>query len=94
MNVDFSPADLIAERAWYDASTGRVCVAAGTYVNGIRLAGIPDADFESTTGISRFSIGQNGSVVICHHKDGAETWLPVDMWLPDGFTPHPDQQPK
>lgn len=85
MNVDFSAADLVAEKVWYDASTGRLCQSAAGYQNGILLAQIPDADFDSATSIARFSLGQNGAVVVCHHKDGAETWLPVDLWLPDGF---------
>ena len=87
MNVDFSSAELVAESVWYDAGTGRLCVAARGYQNGVRLEQIPDSDFESTSPIARFSLGQNGSVVVCHHKDGQETWLPVDLWLPDGFTP-------
>ncbi|PAW71911.1 MAG: hypothetical protein B9S26_14995 [Opitutia bacterium Tous-C4FEB] len=86
MNVDFSAADLVAEKVWYDAGTGRLCLSAGAYQNGIPLAQIPDADFESTAPIGSFSLGQNGAVVICHHKDGTETWLPVDLWLPDGFS--------
>ena len=85
MNVDFSAADLVAEKVWYDASTGRLCLSSAGYQNGILLAQIPDADFESTTPVARFSLGQNGAVVVCHHKDGAETWLPVDLWLPEGF---------
>lgn len=84
--MDFSAADLVAEKVWYDAGTGRLCLSAGAYQNGIPLAQIPDADFESTTPIGSFSLGQNGAVVICHHKDGTETWLPVDLWLPDGFS--------
>jgi len=28
-----------------------------------------------------------GSVVICRHQDGKETWLPADLWLPGAFTP-------
>jgi hypothetical protein len=86
MNVDFSAADLVVDDVWYDAGTGRLCLSASGYRNGIPLAQIPDSDFESTAPISRFSLGQNGAVVVCHHKDGAETWLPVDMWLPEGFT--------
>ena len=85
MNVDFSAADLVTERVWYDASTGRLHLSAGSYQNSLALAQIPDGDFESSVAIARFSLGQNGAVVVCHHKDGAETWLPVDMWLPDGF---------
>jgi hypothetical protein len=90
MNVDFSAADLVAEKVWYDASTGRLCLSAGGYQNGIPLALIPDRDFESAAPIAGFSLGQGGAVVVCQHKDGAETWLPVDMWLPDGFTARKD----
>ena len=86
MNVDFSAADLVVDDVWYDAGTGHLCLSASGYHNGIPLAQIPDSDFESPAPISRFSLGQNGTVVVCHHKDGAETWLPVDMWLPEGFT--------
>ena len=85
MNVDFSATDLIAEKVWYDAGTGRLHLSAGSYRNSVALANIPDADFESSAAIARFSLGQSGAVVVCHHKDGAETWLPVDIWLRDGF---------
>jgi hypothetical protein len=85
MRVDFSSENLKADAVWFDASTGRLCVRCGDFVGGIGFAKIPDHDFESTAPVHRFSIGQEGSVVICHHRDGVETWLPVDMWLPDGF---------
>jgi hypothetical protein len=85
MNVDFSAANLMPEKVWYDASTGRLCLSAAGYQNGIPLAKIPNSDFDSTTPITRFSLGQNGAMVVCHHKDGAESWLPVDLWLPEGF---------
>lgn len=87
MNVDISWDELVAERVWFDASCGRLFVQAGDFVNGIEFAKIPDADFESSASVKSFSIGQSGSVVVCHHRDGKETWLPVDMWLPEGFTP-------
>ena len=86
MNVAFSSADLSAAKVWYDAVAGRLCLQAGDYQNGILLSQIPVQDFESASPISHFSIGQGGSVVVCHHKDGAETWLPVDMWLPGGVS--------
>ena len=86
MNVDISWDELVAERAWFDASCGKLFVQAGDFVNGIDFARIADEDFESTAPVKSFSIGQSGSVVVCHHRDGQETWLPVDMWLPDGFT--------
>ncbi|MBL9189121.1 MAG: hypothetical protein JNK23_16685 [Opitutaceae bacterium] len=89
--MDFSAADLVAEKVWYDASSGRLCLSAAGYQNGILLAKIPDSDFDSAAPISRFSLGQSGTVVVCHHKDGAESWLPVDLWLPEGFTLKPDR---
>lgn len=89
MTVDISWDELVVERVWFDASCGRLFVQAGDFVNGIEFARIPDTDFESAAPAKSFSIGQSGSVVICHHRDGAETWLPVDMWLPEGFTPAP-----
>jgi hypothetical protein len=87
MNVDFSAVKLAPERVWYDVPSGRLCISAGDYQNSIDLFAIPDRDFESTAPVIRFSIGQTGSVVVCHHRDGAETWLPVDLWLPGGFKP-------
>jgi hypothetical protein len=50
-------------------------------VYGLDFASIPDHDFESQSPVARFSIGQSGSVVVCHHADGTETWLPGDLWL-------------
>jgi len=87
MNVDISWDELTAERVWFDASCGKLFVQSGDFVNGIEFARIPDDDFESSAPVKRFSVAQSGSVIVCHHKDGQETWLPVDMWLPGGFTP-------
>lgn len=87
MNVDTSIEIDVADKVWFDASCGKLFVQAKDFVNGIDLNRIHDEDFESATPIKSFSLGQSGSVVICHHKDGQETWLPVDMWEPGGFTP-------
>ena len=87
MNVVILTEELVLERVWFDASTGRLCVQAGDFVNSLEFARIPDADFESASPVKSFSIGQSGAVVVCHHRDGAETWLPADMWMPDGFLP-------
>ncbi len=87
MNVDFSIESLRAERVWYDASTKKLFVRANDFMNGIPFAAIPEADFESASPVKSFAIGQSGAVIVCHHKDGAETWLPADLWLPGGFTP-------
>lgn len=86
MNVDILWTELKAKRVWFDASCGKLFVQAGDFVNAIDFARIPDEDFESVSPVKSFSIGQNGSVIICHHRDSAETWLPVDMWLPGGFS--------
>jgi hypothetical protein len=48
---------------------------------------IAEADFESASPVVSFSIGHQGATVVCHHKDGKETWLPTDLWLPGGFSP-------
>jgi hypothetical protein len=87
MTVDISSAELVADRVWYDVTSGKLLIQAGEFVNGIDFAKIPDADFESATPVVSFCIAQGGSIVVCRHKDDAETWLPVDMWLPAGFTP-------
>jgi hypothetical protein len=87
MNVDISIDELRAERVWYDASTKKLFVQAKDYVNGVEFEAIAEDDFESKSPVVSFSLGNKGATVICHHKDGKETWLPTDMWLPDGFTP-------
>ena len=46
------------------------------------LSNIPEEDFESASPIIGFAIGCEGTVVVCKHRDGSETWLPADMWLP------------
>ena len=56
-------------------------------VQGIPLKDVPDDDFETSSPIIRISVGCEGTSVVCHHKDGAETWFPSDMWLEGGFTP-------
>ena len=86
MRVDISVDELVLDRVWYDATTGKLFVQAGDFVNGIDFGSIPDCDFESLSPVKAFSAGQNGSVVVCRHHDGAETWLPADMWLPHETT--------
>jgi hypothetical protein len=82
MNVDFSGVELVADRVWYDVHSDRLYLQAGGIQSSILLRNIPDHDFESTAPLIGFSIGQSGSVVVCHHRDGKDTWLPVDLWLP------------
>lgn len=76
-----------ASRVWYDTATGLLYVLFDSIARAIALDRIPPSDFESQSDIERFSLGRKGAVVVCHHTDGEETWLPVDMWLPGGFTP-------
>ena len=87
MKVDFSIEINAADKVWFDASCGKLFIQARDYVNGIEFSEIANEDFESASPVTSFSLGYSGSMVICHHKDGEETWLPVDMWEPGGFTP-------
>jgi hypothetical protein len=87
MNVDISIDELRAQRVWYDASARKLFIQAKDFVNGIEFERIADEDFESKTPVVSFSLRHKGATVVCRHKDGKETWLPVDMWLPGGFTP-------
>ena len=87
MNVDISIEINKADKVWFDASCGKLFIQADDFVNGIDLRLMDDADFESVSPIQSFSLGQSGAVIVCRHKDGQETWLPVDMWEPGGFTP-------
>ncbi len=87
MKVDFSIEIDVADKVWFDVSCGKLFIQARDYVNGIEFSEIADEDFESRSPVASFSLGYSGSMVVCHHKDGKETWLPVDMWEPGGFTP-------
>jgi hypothetical protein len=48
----------------------------------VPLSEIPEEDFESASPIIGFAIRCEGAVVVCKHRDGSETWVPADMWLP------------
>ncbi len=95
MNVDISLAEPVATRVWFEFKSLLLFVEINSIVTGIEFQLIPESDFESSTPVTKFELGYEGTVVICHHRDGSETWLPVDMWLPGGFTPplNPNQQP-
>lgn len=88
MLVDISLVEPITTRVWFEPRTGLLSIEINGVVESIDFGQIPSEDFESTAPIVKFDVGQAGSVVVCHHHDGEETWLPVDMWLPGGFTPH------
>lgn len=87
MNVVLDDTAPTATKVWFDPQFGTLSVEIDSAIASIEFARIPKTDFESTASVSEFSLGCQGAVVICHHRDGAETWLPVDMWLPGGFTP-------
>jgi hypothetical protein len=76
-----------ATEVWFDPRLKTLSVIIDGVVASIDFAWIPKADFESMTPVTDFSLGSQGAVIVCRHDDGAETWLPVDMWLPGGFTP-------
>jgi hypothetical protein len=87
MSVDFDAPEAIANRVWLDRASGALCVEIDGRAASLDFAAIPGDDFESTTPIVGFAVSCEGTVVVCRHENGAETWLPVDMWLPGGFTP-------
>jgi hypothetical protein len=87
MHVDSSLAEPVATRVWFETKSALLCVEIDGVVQSIDFRQIPEEDFESSTPVVKFELGQGGTVVVCHHRDGTETWLPVDMWLPGGFTP-------
>ena len=91
MNVSFGSKarvhEPIIERVWYDLASGILNAEIDGIATGIQFNLITEDDFDSPSAVERFSVGCKGAVVICHHEDGEETWLPSDMWLPGGFTP-------
>jgi hypothetical protein len=87
MNVDFGTETIRASRVWYDRASGILYTETDGLVQGIDFQRIPDHDFESASPVIRFELACEGTVVVCRHQDGVETWFPIDMWLPKGFTP-------
>ena len=87
MNVEFDAQEAIASRVWLDRTSGTLFVEIDGRTVGIDFSAIPGDDFESTAPVVEFALGCEGTVIVCRHEDGAETWLPVDLWLPGGFTP-------
>lgn len=86
MNVAISIEKLRAERVWYDASAKKLVIQSKDFMSGLEFGLIPEEDFESSSPVIAFTLGHQGATVVCHHKDGKETWLPVDMWLPGAFS--------
>jgi hypothetical protein len=86
MNVDSSLLEPVATRVWFEFRSSLLSVEINGIVTSIDFRLIAEEDFESSTAVVKFEIGCKGTIIVCHHRDGAETWLPVDMWLPGGFT--------
>lgn len=87
MNVAFETESVAIGRVWFDPRDGNIHAEIAGIDYSIPLGNIPDEDFESESPIVAFQTGCEGTVVVCRHRDGKETWLPADMWLPGGFTP-------
>lgn len=85
--MDSSLVEPAATRVWFEVRSSRLSVEIDGIVTSIDFRLIAEEDFESSAPVVKFAIGCEGTVAVCHHRDGAETWLPVDMWLPGGFTP-------
>jgi hypothetical protein len=81
MNVVFESSPVV-EQVSFDPRSNEI----HTLIAGIEftfsLSEIPEEDFESASPIVGFAIGCEGAIVVCKHRDGSETWLPADMWLP------------
>jgi len=87
MNVAFETGSIFINRVWFDPRDGQIHDDISGMDHPIPLEKIPDEDFESSSPITAFETGCSRAVVVCRHRDGKETWLPADMWLPGGFTP-------
>jgi len=81
MNVVFESSPVVEQVSFEPRSNEIHAVIAGIEF-AFPLSQIPEEDFESASPIIGFSIGCEGAVVVCKHRDGSETWLPADMWLP------------
>ncbi len=82
-----NPSKPVATRAWFNSQSHALYVEINGAASSIDFGRIHEDDFDSRAPVTRIEIGNEGTVVVCRHHDGAETWLPVDMWLPGGFTP-------
>lgn len=81
MNVVFE-SNPVVEQVSFDPRSNEIHALIAGIEFAFPLSQIPEEDFESASPIIGFSIGCEGAVVVCKHRDGSETWLPADMWLP------------
>ena len=87
MNVIFEPESIVVGHVWFNPRDSLLHAEIAGIDHSIPLKQIPEDDFESSAPIVAFHVGCEGTVIVCRHRDGKETWLPADMWLPGGFTP-------
>jgi hypothetical protein len=81
MNVVFESSPVV-EQVSFDPRSNEIHALIAGIEFVFPLSNIPEEDFESASPIVGFAIGCEGAVVVCKHRDGSETWLPADMWLP------------
>jgi hypothetical protein len=81
MNVVFESSSVV-EQVAFDPRSNEIHALIAGIEFAFPLSEIPEEDFESASPIIGFAIGCEGAVVVCKHRDGSETWLPADMWLP------------
>jgi hypothetical protein len=81
MNVVFESSSVV-EQVLFDPRSNEIHALIAGIEFAFSLSEIPEEDFESASPIIGFAIGCEGAVVVCKHRDGSETWLPADMWLP------------
>lgn len=81
MNVVFESSPVV-EQVSFDPRSNEINALIAGIEFAFPLSEIPEEDFESASPIVGFTIGCEGAVVVCKHRDGSETWLPADMWLP------------
>jgi hypothetical protein len=81
MNVVFESSPVV-EQVSFDPRSNEINALIAGIEFAFPLSEIPEEDFESASPIVGFAIGCEGAIVVCKHRDGSETWLPADMWLP------------
>jgi len=81
MNVVFESSPVV-EQVSFDLRSNEIHAFIAGIEHVFPLSAIPEENFESASPIVGFAIGCEGAVVVCKHRDGSETWLPADMWLP------------
>lgn len=81
MNAVFESSPVV-EQVSFDPRSNEIHALIAGIEFAFPFSEIPEEDFESASPIVGFAIGCEGAIVVCKHRDGSETWLPADMWLP------------